>query len=133
MQNSNNELILLKDDYKLLLSYLNGSRGNTAFDRRNAEALHAELKRAKLVDKDVLPKDVVRINSTVRIKAADEDKVREVILVTPDKANIREKKISIMAPVGTALIGFRQGEKVKWLVPGGKKTFTIIEVINDIE
>jgi len=133
MQNSNNELILLKNDYKLLLSYLNGSRGNTAFDRRNAEALHAELKRAKLVDKDVFPGDVVRINSTVRIKAADEDKVREVILVTPDKANIREKKISIMAPVGTALIGFRKGKKVKWLVPGGKKTFTIIEVINDIE
>jgi len=122
--------VLLKDDYKLLLSYLRGSYGKTTFDRRNAEALHAELKKAKLVNKDVFPMDVVRINSTVKVKAEGEDKMMELMLVTPDKANIREKKISIMAPIGTALIGFRQGQRVKWLVPGGKKTFTIMEVIN---
>ena len=122
--------MLLKDDYKLLLSYLRGSYGKTTFDRRNAEALHAELKKAKLVNKDVFPMDVVRINSTVKVKAEGEDKMMELMLVTPDKANIREKKISIMAPIGTALIGFRQGQRVKWLVPGGKKTFTIMEVIN---
>ena len=133
MQTSNKELVLLKDDYKLLLSYLNGSRGKTTFDRRNAEALHAELKRAILVSKDVFPMDVVRINSTVKVKAEGEDKIMELILVTPDKANIREKKISIMAPIGTALIGFRQGQKVKWHVPGGKKTFVIMEVINQRE
>ena len=130
MQPSNKQLVLLKDDYKLLLSYLRGSYGKTTFDRRNAEALHAELKKAKLVNKDVFPMDVVRINSTVKVKAEGEDKMMELMLVTPDKANIREKKISIMAPIGTALIGFRQGQRVKWLVPGGKKTFTIMEVIN---
>jgi len=133
MQTSNKQLVLLKDDYTLLLSYLRGSYGKSTFDRRNAEALHAELKKAKLVNKDVFPTDVVRINSTVRVKAEGEDKMMELMLVTPDKANIRERKISIMAPIGTALLGFRQGERVKWLVPGGKKTFTIMEVINQKE
>jgi len=55
----------------------------------------------------------------------------ELMIVTPDKADIKKRQISIMAPLGTALIGFRQGQKVKWQVPSGKKTFTIMEVIND--
>ena len=52
------------------------------------------------------------------------------MIVLPDKADIKERKISIMSPIGTALIGFRQGENVKWQVPSGKKTFTILEVNN---
>jgi regulator of nucleoside diphosphate kinase len=93
--------------------------------------LHAELKKAKLVNKDDFPIDVVRLNSKVRIKAEDKDEVIELMLVTPDKANIKERRISIMAPIGTALIGFRQGQKVKWQVPAGKRTFTIVEVTNE--
>ncbi|HSB92072.1 MAG TPA: GreA/GreB family elongation factor [Flavitalea sp.] len=130
MKATKNQLVLLKDDYTVLRAYLTGSHGRSAFDRRNAEALDSELKKAKLVNKDVLPLDVVRINSKVKIKAEGENRIMELTLVTPDKANIREKKVSIMAPIGTALIGFRQGQKVKWQVPGGQKTFTIMEVIN---
>jgi regulator of nucleoside diphosphate kinase len=52
--------------------------------------------------------------------------------VTPDKANIKEQKISIFAPIGTALIGFRRGQKINWQVPAGKKTFTIVEVSNEM-
>jgi regulator of nucleoside diphosphate kinase len=131
MQKLKNKLVLLRDDYKLLISYLNGRHGKSAFDRRNAEELHTELKKAKLVNKDAFPPDVVRLNSRVRIKTAGKGDVMELILVTPDKADIKERKISIMAPIGTALIGFRQGQKVKWQVPAGKKTFTIMEVINN--
>ncbi len=131
MHKINKQLVLLKDDYTLLISYLKGSHGKTAFDRRNAKDLQSELKKAKLVNKDDFPLDVVRLNSTVRIKTEDEDKVIELILVTPDKADIKERKISIMAPIGTALIGFREGQQVKWQVPAGKKTFTILEVINE--
>ena len=131
MRKINNQIVLRKDDYKLLISYLNFGYGKTALDKRNAEELHAELKKAKLVNKDDFPGDVVRLNSKVRIKAEDKDEVMELMLVTPDKADIKEKKISIMAPIGTALIGFRQGQKVKWQVPAGKRTFTILEVINE--
>ena len=54
----------------------------------------------------------------------------ELILVTPDKADIKNRKVSVMAPVGAALIGFQQGNEVSWEVPSGKKKFTILEVIN---
>ena len=131
MKKTNNRLVLLVDDYKLLISYLNGGHNKTAFDRRNAEDLRIELRKAKLVNKDDFPDGIVRLNSKVRIKAEDNDRVMELMLVTPDKADIKQKRISVMAPIGTALIGFRQGEKVKWQVPAGKKTFTIMEVIND--
>ena len=121
----------MQDDYSLLLSYLNGGYGRTIFDRKNAEGLQAELKKAKLVSKDEFPLDVVRLNSVVRIKAEDTDNIMELMLVTPDKANIKRNRISVMAPIGTALIGFRKGQKVKWQVPAGKRTFTILEVRND--
>ena len=127
----NNELVLRTDDYKILIAHLNGGNAKTAFDPRNAEALHAELKKAKLVDKEDFPEDVVRINSTVRIKAADKNEVMQFMLVTPDKANFKEGRVSIMAPIGTALIGFRKGQQVQWKVPAGIKTFTILEVINE--
>jgi regulator of nucleoside diphosphate kinase len=122
--------VLTRDDYKLLRSYLNGMWGKTAFDRKNAEDLKAELRRAALVDKDKFPLDAVRLNSKVTIKAEDKNELVALTLVTPDKANIKEKKISILAPIGTALLGFRRGQKVKWQVPAGKRTFTILEVTN---
>ena len=131
MEKVNNQLVLTKDDYSLLLSYLNGGFKKWAFDRRNAEGLQTELKKAKLVNKNDFPLDVVRLNSVVRIKADDKDEIMELMLVTPDKANIKENRISVMAPIGTALIGFRKGQKVKWQVPAGKRTFTILEVNNE--
>jgi len=131
MEKKNSQLILRKDDHTILISYLAGRFGKTVFDRRNADELRGELKKARLVNKDDFPQDVVRLNSVVRIKADDKEEIMEFTLVTPDKADIRKKKISIMAPMGTALIGFRQGQKVKWKVPAGKRTFTILDVINE--
>ena len=133
MKKIKNNLVLRKDDYSLLVSYLNNARRESTFDRRNAEELTAELKKATVVNKNDFPQDVVRLNSKVRIKAEGKSEEMELILVTPDKANIKEKRISIMAPIGTALIGFRQGQKVKWKVPAGNKTFMILEVSNDYE
>ncbi|MEO8415518.1 MAG: GreA/GreB family elongation factor [Ginsengibacter sp.] len=130
MKKIKNNLIIRKDDYSLLNSYLNNARMQSTYNRRDAEELQAELKKAKLVSSDDFPGDVVGLNSKVRIKADGKNEAMELVIVTPDKANIKEKKISIMAPIGTALIGFRQGQKVKWKVPSGNKTFTILEVMN---
>lgn len=131
MPATNSGLVLRMDDYKTLISYLNGANPKTAFDRGNAEALQAELKKATLVDKKDFPADVVRINSMVWVKSDEKDDVMQLMLVTPDKANIKERKISVMAPMGTALIGFRKGQKVTWRVPAGERTFTILEVNNE--
>jgi regulator of nucleoside diphosphate kinase len=133
MQKSKNKLVLTIEDYNILTSLLNARWGKTAVDRKSAEDLKAELKKAMLVDKNDFPHDVVRLNSRVTIKSEDKNETMELMLVTPDKANIKENKISILAPIGTALIGFRQGQTIKWQVPAGKRTFTILEVMNQLQ
>lgn len=132
MKKVKDTLVLRQHDYSLLNSYLNNARRQSNFDKKNAEELTAELKKATLVNNANFPPDVVGLNSKVRIKTDGKNEEMELTIVTPDKANIKEKRISIMAPIGTALIGFRQGQKVKWKVPSGNKTFTILEVHNDI-
>jgi len=131
MEKQNNQLVVTKEDYEILISCLNNMYGRAAFDRQNAQELKNELKKATLVNEADFPGDVVRLNSRVKIKSEKKDEIMELMIVTPDKADIKKRKISIMAPLGTALIGFRQGQKVNWQVPSGKKTFTIMEVIND--
>jgi len=133
MQQTKEQLVLRKDDYEILIACLRSGQGKNSFDGENISALEMELKKAKLVSKKSFPTDVVRLNSKVKIKEENKEAVMELMLVTPDKADIKQRKISIMAPIGTALIGFRQGQKVSWQVPSGNKTFTIMEVINEYE
>ena len=131
MKKISKNLVLKKDDYSLLTSYLKNAWTQSTFNKRDADELQAELKKAIIVEDDEFPHDAVGLNSKVRIKADGKNKEMDLTIVMPDKANIKENKISIMAPIGTALIGFRQGQKVKWKVPSGNKTFTILEVNND--
>jgi len=127
------KLIISNEDYETLSAYVKGLTYVTAFDKKNAVLLQEELNKAKLVKRNKLPDDVVRLNSRVKIKEGNKDKLIELTLVVPEKADIKERKVSVFAPIGTALIGFRQGEKVEWNVPSGNKTFTIMEVHNQHE
>ena len=130
MQHSIYSPVLRNDDYDIIRSLLRNTYQKHSVDRKNMEELQHDLKRAKLVTPENFPPDVVRLNSRVKIKEESNDKILEFIVVTPEKANVRERRISVMAPIGAALIGFREGQKVKWQVPSGKKTFTIMEVHN---
>jgi len=129
MSRVKNQLLLRKDDYNILMGCIRSSHGKIAFDQQNIQELEIELKKAKLVPKDQFPENVVGLNSRVIIME-DDGKQMELMVVIPEQANIKEKKISVMAPIGTALLGFRQGEKVAWDVPSGRKTFTIMRVFN---
>ena len=131
MQTRNNNILLTTHDRNLLLAYLSGAKGKITFDQKNAAELRGELEKAKLVNEDDFPADVIRINSTVRVKMEGKKEIMEFTLVTPDKADIKEKKVSVLAPVGTALLGFRKGQLVQWQVPSGQKKFKILEVINE--
>ncbi|MBN9383335.1 MAG: GreA/GreB family elongation factor [Chitinophagaceae bacterium] len=130
MQQIKDPLILRKDDYQVLVSFLKDGRYARRIDARNITDLESELRKATLVNKDEFPDDVVRLNSKIKIKESGKENVMELILVTPDKADIKERKISVLAPIGTAVIGFKKGKTIIWEVPGGEKRFTIMEVTN---
>ena len=118
------------EDYQVLNSYVKQGVMADKSDRKNVDLLREEMKKATLVKREDLPADVVRLNSKVTVQEGSKDHLIELILVVPEKADIKERKISVLAPLGTALIGFRQGEKIKWSVPSGSKTFTIVKVCN---
>ena len=131
MKQTSDSIILRQDDYETLITYLKNNRYVTSLDAQNVQDLKTELRKAMLVSIESFPEDVVRLNSKIKIKDAGKNNVMELILVTPDQADLGQKKISVMAPVGTALIGSRKGQKVSWRVPAGKRTFHIMDVVND--
>ena len=124
--NQNIPVIIREDDYHLLKPFL-AKTGIALQDM----SLSAELSRAVVVKKYAFPPHAIRINSKVQIQDEETDAFREVCIVLPQHANIKENKISILSPIGTALIGFRKGETVLWEVPAGLKKIKIIEVQNE--
>lgn len=95
-----------------------------------AEALESELARAKVVTPDAVPQDVVTMNSRVRFVDESTGKEREATLVFPQDASANDGRISVLAPVGSALIGLRAGDSIDWPLPNGRnKRLRIVEVL----
>lgn len=91
--------------------------------------LGEELERAKVVESTEVPPNVVTMNSTVRISDLETGEQFTYTLVYPDRANIDEGRLSILAPVATALLGYRMGDVVEWPVPAGIRRMRIEELL----
>jgi regulator of nucleoside diphosphate kinase len=89
-------------------------------DGVTAERLAAELDRATVVDHDRLPADAVTIESRVTFEEEQSGTVREVVLVYPRAADASAGRISVLAPVGAALLGLRTGDRIEWPLPDGR-------------
>ncbi|CAH1387698.1 Regulator of nucleoside diphosphate kinase [Candidatus Nitrotoga sp. M5] len=81
--------------------------------------LESELARAKIVKPKDVPPTVVTMNSTVRFKVASSNDEFELRLVYPKDSDLSGKTLSILAPIGSALLGLSQGDEIEWPKPGG--------------
>lgn len=102
------------------------------FDYRNREDLEKldnELANAKLVESKDVPPDVVTMNSRVQVLHMDTNETREYTLVFPREADIDKGKLSIISPIGTALIGYSEGDEIEWHVPAGVRRIKIQKVL----
>jgi regulator of nucleoside diphosphate kinase len=100
-----------------------------AYPGKRFDKLESELLRAKVVPRDQVPKDVVTMNSRVLFENETTGERREVTLVYPDMADIDAGKISVLVPVGTALLGMRVGQSVDWELPSGaKQRYRVVDV-----
>ncbi len=102
--------------------------------RRNGDNLYlahlqAELKRARIVPGEDVPRDVVTMNSKVLLYDLDTRERELFTLVYPWDADADNYRISVLAPVGTAMIGCRVGDVIKWPIPAGTGRFRIEELI----
>lgn len=84
-----------------------------------AQELLDELERAQIVDDKAVPKDVVRMGSTVTFKS-DDGNTRTLKLVYPADESLDQHRISVMTPVGAALIGLGTGQSISWTARDGK-------------
>jgi regulator of nucleoside diphosphate kinase len=92
---------------------------STAKNKDYLKDLEEELNRANIVPSEEIPSDVITMNSKVRLKDLDSKEETLYTLVYPAEANLLEDKISVLAPVGTAILGFREGDVLEWKVPDG--------------
>ncbi|MFC3549920.1 nucleoside diphosphate kinase regulator [Lysobacter cavernae] len=109
----------------LLISRLDSDRIEALLEQPVAQgidtsALEAELARAEIVEPAQMPADVITMNSTARFRDESNGDERELTLVYPKDADGSADKVSILAPVGSALLGLRVGDAIEWPVPGGR-------------
>ncbi|MCC6341480.1 MAG: nucleoside diphosphate kinase regulator [Bryobacterales bacterium] len=100
----------------------------TPADREYLDMLEQELDRAEIVEPDAVPRDVVTMNSEVRVKDLDTGEARTYRLVFPSQARTGNS-ISVLAPVGTAMLGYRAGDVIEWRVPKGIRRLEVLEVL----
>jgi regulator of nucleoside diphosphate kinase len=94
------------------------------------DSLRDELERADVLEADEIPADVVTMNSRVRFRDEETGEESEVTLVFPRNADAEQRRISILAPVGSALLGLAVGATIEWPVPDGRtRRLRVIEVI----
>ena len=104
------------------------ARSCSELDQAGLATLQAELDRASIVSSQEVPSDVITMHSQVRIRDLGSGEEMVFALVYPRGANLEQGKISVMSPLGTALLGYRAGDVLDWRVPDGVRRLQIMKV-----
>lgn len=121
-------LIISTSDLTQIQAAVNSARQDSRVPTSLLDSLENELARAQIVSPWELPGDVVALNSTVWFRDESTGEEECYTLVLPRYADVSRNRISVMAPIGTALIGYRVGDIVEWAVPAGISRLRITEV-----
>ncbi len=116
-------------DLKRLSSLLNLARSWNKKDRDYLTRLEEELEWAQVVSPREIPSDVVTMNSQARVRDLDSNEEMVFTLVFPAEADYVRGRLSVIAPVGTALLGYRAGDTVEWEVPASVRRLKIEQVL----
>lgn len=119
-------IYITRDDYsklRLLVTTALYSNATAALEK-----LRSELDRAAVLDPHAIPPGVVTMESRVEFEDVSTGEVEEYTITFPESANVEQKRLSILAPIGTALIGCREGDVVNWTTPGGVRQLKVLRV-----
>ncbi len=115
-------------DCERLRRLIAGRREANSVDHEYLDMLEQELDRAEVVEPEAIPRDVVTMNSEVRLKDLDSGETRVYRLIFPTQSR-SENSISVLAPIGTAMLGYRVGNVIEWQVPKGIRRLKVLKVI----
>ena len=119
-------IVLSAEDYERLSVLAHAARTRMP---NLAEELADEIARARVLVKGRHPQHIVCMNSQVDFRDDTTGKVQRVMLVYPEEADISQRKVSVLTPVGTALIGLRAGQSINWETPAGEvRQLTVLSV-----
>ncbi len=116
-----------RQDYTRLRLLIAATASRNGITRPHA--LAQELDRAAVIDD--LPSDVVALDSCVEFEDINSGEIAEYVITLPERANVEAGRISVLAPIGTALIGYRAGDTVSWSTPGGIRLLRLRRVSAD--
>ncbi|EGV42328.1 transcription elongation factor GreAB [Bizionia argentinensis JUB59] len=124
-------LIFEKKEYVALKSLLNLSKNLKEDTRKySVKRLEAELQKALIDDEELVPHDVIRFNSVITV-ATDDGWENTFELVMPNDKNHQNNKVSVLTPMGSAVMGYAQNDVIDWEFPGGIKKLRIISVVQN--
>lgn len=128
---SRREIFITKLDRERLLDLIKvaeeSSQGKQ--DQQGLRDLRGELERAHVVDPKEVPSDVVTMNTRVVLRDVGSGAEMTCTLVFPRDADMAKGAVSVLAPVGTAILGYREGDTIEWTVPSGPKRFTVERIL----
>ena len=123
------KLTINKLDYLRIKKAIDNAKQVKSINAAEAAGLMKELDSAKIVEPEKIPADVVTMNSIVKISFLNATRQVRFQIVYPGEANLKEHKISIFSPIATALIGYKVGDEVEWIVPAGPTKIKIDEIL----
>lgn len=124
---NNRKIVISEPDARALRALLRSAQGGR-HDQEHLEDLRAELEHALVLDADELCATVVDLNAVVRVRDLQSGHRQVLKLVAPIDADVGAGRISVLAPLGTALLGYREGDTVEGRMPGGVRRLLIEEV-----
>lgn len=122
-----NSIIITFEDYHRLLArmkYIPSVEKLSTIEK----ALYFTLQTARTISQHNIPRRVITMNSKVRLREWSTQKELELTITYPENANSQKNRISILSPIGLALIGQQKGNQVSWKIPSGIGRFKIIDI-----
>lgn len=114
------KIVITSKDCDLLLKLISKEREfGTSRNQEFLKNLDLELNRAKIVPSKKIPPNSITMNSMVLLKDMDSGEETTYTLVYPEDADLAKNKISVFSPIGTAILGFQEGDIIEWKIPAG--------------
>jgi regulator of nucleoside diphosphate kinase len=118
-------IVVTELDARKLRRLLGGHGEGSLRDEEHLRKLKSELERALVVDAAEVPTDVITMYTRVLVLDLGSGQRNEYVLVVPGDSDVSARRISVLAPLGTALLGYREGDEVEWEMPGGLRRLRI--------
>jgi len=118
-------LIVSSLDYERLVAWMERI---PAQDNPTLAALEAELERAEVMEPEHIPAGIITMNSTARVRLDNSGEEKLLTLVYPNQADGTAGHVSILAPIGAALLGLAEGQSIDWPTLAGQTRLTVLEV-----